>query len=97
MSFSHSTGETVARDNSRMHAGEYHNTCYNGFVGNRAKPPNNNSAYERGLVEAAEKGIMKRTEGYLKFDIDVEFSDDVGRTALTGLRPKTTYILLGRS
>ncbi|KAI5364738.1 Putative ankyrin repeat-containing domain superfamily [Septoria linicola] len=64
---------------SRQHNGDVHN-----HYGDRKplRAPPSDKSYERGLVQAAHTGAVKRIRRYLTFDVDVNHVDEQGCTAL---------------
>lgn len=75
-------GQTVG-NHSQQHNGNVNGNIYYNYGQhlNKPKPPGNGS-YELGLIDAAQKGSFKRIERYLSFDVQINFTDDEGRTAL---------------
>lgn len=70
--------QITATDNSRIHNGNAYNTYTTAY----RPPPPGDGSYERGLIEAVRLGSVKRIERYLQFEIQINTTDDKGRTAL---------------
>lgn len=68
----------TANDHSRIHNGHNYDKYLNAV---RPAPPNDGS-YEKGLIEAARIGSLNRVRYFLKFNVNVDYVDDVGYTAL---------------
>lgn len=78
MSGGHDYQGISASDHARIINGNTYNNYHNLH---KPKPPDDGS-YQQGLLQAAQVGALKRVIRYLKFDIQVDFADDEGRTAL---------------
>lgn len=76
-----------AQDDARQHNGNVYGNIHNnynqghGIPHVKPKPPSDGS-YERGVISAAKMGSVKRTERYLRYDVNLDFAGEDGRTAL---------------